>query len=86
MQEWSPYAFVNAPHLVDGTLTSRRGEFRLVPLPGGGTRLEGSTWYRLRIHPIPYWRLFADAIVHRIHLRVLDHVRTLAERSAGVTP
>jgi hypothetical protein len=85
LRELSPYGSIRAPHL-DGFFVATAGEFRLVPLPGGGTRLEGSTWYRLDIHPVPYWRLFADAIVHRIHLRVLDHVRTLAERSAGVTP
>jgi len=43
MQEWSPYRGLHQPHL-DGTMSSRRGEFRLIPLPGGRTRLEGSTW------------------------------------------
>jgi hypothetical protein len=85
LRELSPYGPIRAPHL-DGFFSATAGEFRLVPLPGGGTRLEGSTWYRLRIHPVPYWRLFADAIVHRIHLRVLDHIRALAERSPGVIP
>lgn len=84
LRELSPYGPIRAPHL-EGFFSATAGEFRLVPLPGGGTRLEGSTWYRLDIHPVPYWRLFADAIVHRIHLRVLDHIRALSEQSpAGV--
>ena len=41
MQEWSPYAQVYAPHL-DGFFRTSRGELRIVPLPGGRSRLEGS--------------------------------------------
>jgi uncharacterized membrane protein YhaH (DUF805 family) len=76
--EWSPYAHVHAPHL-DGYFRSVRGEFRLVALEGGRTRLEGSTWYLLDIGPRAYWDLWADDLVHRIHLRVLRHVKRLAE-------
>ena len=78
LEEWSPYARVTPPHLHD-YFRARRGEFRLVPLPGGRTRLEGSTWYEMRIFPEAYWVLFADALVARIHHRVLEHVRSAAE-------
>jgi uncharacterized membrane protein YhaH (DUF805 family) len=78
MVELSPYATVHAPHL-DGYFRSVRGEFRLAALPGGRTRLEGSTWYLLDMGPRAYWDLWADALVHRIHLRVLLHVKRLAE-------
>ncbi len=50
MAEWSPYRNVAAPHL-DGYLRVRDGEFRLQPLPGGRTRLEGRTRYEMRIFP-----------------------------------
>jgi hypothetical protein len=30
--------------------------------------------------PAGYWRLWSDAIIHRIHVRVLTHVKHLAER------
>jgi hypothetical protein len=80
MHETSPYQHVHAPHLVDG-LVSRRGEFRLVELPGGRTRLEGSTWYQLDMAPELYWRLYADALIGAIHQRVLAHVKGLAEAS-----
>ena len=77
LRELSPYR-IAPPHL-DGYFQSRRGEFRLIPLPEGRTRLEGSTWYELRIEPAAYWTPFANAIVTRIHQRVLSQVKTVAE-------
>jgi uncharacterized membrane protein YhaH (DUF805 family) len=79
LQEWSPYADIAPPHL-DGYFRSRRGEFRLVPLPGNRTRLEGSTWYEMKLQPAAYWVLYGDAIIGRIHGRVLRHIRATAER------
>jgi len=46
-----------------------------IPLPGGRTRLEGSTWYELDLAPQAYWSIWSDLIVHRIHRRVLEHIR-----------
>lgn len=83
--EWSPWRNVRAPHL-QGFLQSRRGEFRLVALPGGRTRLEGSTWYQLDVHPGLYWRPWADAIISRIHMQVLNHVAGLAEAEDAREP
>jgi uncharacterized protein YndB with AHSA1/START domain len=80
MHEWSPYRHVHAQHLLD-TLRSRRGEFRLVPLSGGRTRLEGRTFYQLSMEPQPYWSFFSDLLIHRIHQRVLAHIA--AEVSAS---
>jgi hypothetical protein len=77
MVEWSPYA-IHPPHL-DGYLVSRKGQFRLEPLPGGGTLLEGTTWYTNRMWPAPYWSFFSDALIRAIHRRVLDHIRRVAE-------
>lgn len=77
MHELSPYD-IHPPHL-DGMMASRRGEFRLIPLPGGRTRLEGSTWYDLEIRPLVYWELWSDALVHDIHDRVLEHIEQLSE-------
>ena len=78
MQEWSPYRHLHPPHL-DGTLRSRRGEFRLLALSGGRTRLEGRTWYSVEMGPSVYWALWSDALIHRIHVRVLEHVKALSE-------
>lgn len=81
LHEWSPYANVAPPHL-DSYLVSRRGEFRLVALSATQTRLEGSTWYEMRMAPRAYWVIFGDLIIHRIHSRVLDHIKATAERGA----
>lgn len=78
MVEWSPFD-IHPPHL-DHYLVSQRGEFRLIALPDGRTRLEGTTWYTNRMWPARYWQLWSDAIIHRIHLRVLQHIKGLAEQ------
>ena len=81
MRELHPWADPHPPHL-DGTFESVRGEFRLDPLPGGRTRLSGTTWYRVHMGPQAYWAVWSDAILHRVHGRVLNHVKGLAERDA----
>jgi len=78
MREWNPFHEVHPPHL-DNFLVSRRGQFLLEPLPDGRTRLEGTTWYQHGLWPATYWSWWSKAIIHRIHERVLDHVRQLAE-------
>ncbi len=80
MQEWTPYREVHPVHL-DGYLESRAGQFQLVPLDGGRTLLEGTTWYYHRLWPSKYWQLWSDYIIHTIHPRVLDHVKQLSERT-----
>jgi uncharacterized membrane protein YhaH (DUF805 family) len=77
MEELSLF-HIHPPHL-DNFLVSHRGQFRLERLPDGRTRLEGTTWYTNRMWPADYWGVWSDTIIHRIHRRVLDHVRSLAE-------
>jgi len=84
MKELTPYGNVHPPHL-DGFLRSRRGEFELQALPGGRTRLTGTTWYENRMAPEAYWRAWSDALIHRIHLRVLRFVAQLSERDQRST-
>ena len=81
MEEWTPYRAIHPPHL-RGFLMSRQGQFRLTPLPGGRTRLEGTTWYQHGLWPALYWRLWSDRIIHTIHRRVLRHVKQLSESEA----
>jgi len=78
MREWSPYREVNPPHL-DGYFRATQGEFRLIALPGHGTRLEGRTRYVLDMFPQSYWTLPADRLVTAIHRRVLRHIKAGAE-------
>jgi uncharacterized membrane protein YhaH (DUF805 family) len=78
MQEWTPYHNVHPAHL-DGYLQSCGGQFRLIPLEGNRTLLEGTTWYYHHMWPVNYWQLWSDYIIHTIHLRVLNHVKQLSE-------
>jgi hypothetical protein len=77
MQEFSPYRDLHAPHL-NNYLVSRRGEFRIRP-NAGGCVLEGSTWYTHAISPGWYWAPISDYIIHRIHERVLHHIKRNTE-------
>jgi uncharacterized membrane protein YhaH (DUF805 family) len=78
MEEWSPWEEIYAPHIED-TMVSQRGEFQLQRTPDGGTLLQGTTWYTLDLSPGLYWRLWSDTVVHRIHIRVLKHIKQLSE-------
>ena len=78
MEEWTPYRSVQPRHL-DGFLESKAGEFWLEPLPEGRTLLRGTTWYHHRMWPAAYWKWWSDFIIHRIHLRVLAHIKKRAE-------
>jgi uncharacterized membrane protein YhaH (DUF805 family) len=79
MEELSPYTHLRPPHL-NHYLQSRKGQFLLTRLPDGKTLLEGTTWYRNSFWPGAYWNLWSDYIIHRIHQRVLNHIRRLAEQ------
>lgn len=82
MHELSPYPGLHPPHL-DGFFVSRKGHFVLTALPGGRTRLEGTTWYTHNLWPETYWAIWSDVIIHRIHLRVLNHVKQLSENGVA---
>jgi hypothetical protein len=78
MNEWSPYASIMPRHL-HGYLVSKQGQFLLTPLPNGRTLLEGTTWYQHGLWPETYWTVWSQAIIHRIHMRVLNHIKVLSE-------
>jgi len=82
LEELSPYPRLNTPHL-HGYLRSHAGEFRLTALPDGRTLLAGTTWYTDEIWPSQYWKFWSDYIIHRIHLRVLNHIKAVSEHTPG---
>lgn len=79
MDELSLYNDLRPPHL-DNYFISRRGQFELKALPDGTTLLEGTTWYENRFWPAPYWHVWSNYIIHRIHKRVLTHIKSLSEQ------
>ena len=78
MREITPYAKIEPAHL-HGYFVSHQGQFLLTELPGGRTRLEGTTWYTAAMWPQAYWHWWSDYIIHRIHMRVLEHIRSQVE-------
>lgn len=69
---------INAPHLHD-YFVSKQGQFKLISLSNGKTRLEGTTLYYHHIKPAFYWRLWSNYIIHQIHNRVLTHIKANSE-------
>lgn len=67
------------PNHLHGYWVSKQGQFKLIALPNGHTLLEGTTWYVNKIQPSFYWTLWSDNIVHKIHNRVLEHIKSQAE-------
>jgi hypothetical protein len=80
MKELSIYQDVHAPHL-HGFMESEKGQFKLTQV-GKQVRLEGTTWYKHSISPEFYWGVISDQIIHKIHYRVLDHIKEHAEGMA----
>lgn len=78
MIEVSPYGALRPPHL-DTAIRSEKGEFLITPMADGSVELTGTTWYRSSILPSLYWDPMTDYLIHRIHSRVLNHIRDTVE-------
>jgi hypothetical protein len=76
MREFSWMHDIHPAHL-KGYLDIHGGEFKLVPVQIGdrqATRLEGTTWYENKMWPQAYWNMWTNYLIHRIHMRVLEHI------------
>ncbi len=62
-----------------GHIEIRRGQFILAENPDGTTRLLGKSWYRLMVYPSWYYDIWAEDITREVHLRVMNHIKILAE-------
>jgi hypothetical protein len=78
MKEMSPYNI--HPNHLHGYWVSKQGQFKLISLANGHTLLEGTTWYVNNIRPGFYWTIWSDYIVHKIHQRVLEHIKMQSEK------
>ena len=78
LKEISPYN-IDPAHL-HGYFVSKKGQFKLTALPNGKTLLEGTTWYTHKIRPSFYWKRWSSYIMHKIHTRVLQHIKKQAEK------
>lgn len=71
---------IDAPHLHD-YFVSKKGQFKLTELENGKTLLEGTTWYYHNIKPAFYWKEWSNLIIHKIHNRVLTHIKKNSEKT-----
>ena len=62
-----------------GHIEILRGQFILEGNADGTTRLVGKSWYRLKVYPVWYYDIWAEDITREVHLRVMEHIRILAE-------
>jgi hypothetical protein len=79
MNEWNPFWNVHPPHL-EGYFQSYKGQFKLTKISNSKTLLEGTTWYKVDIYPEFYWKIWSDMIIHKIHNRVLEHIKKESEK------
>lgn len=78
MNEFNPFWEIHPPHL-EGYFKSYKGQFKLTKIGENKTKLEGTTWYKVDITPEIYWKAWSNFIVHRIHKRVLNHIKIKSE-------
>jgi hypothetical protein len=83
MREFSPYEI--HPRHLDGYFVPEDAEFQLISNADGSTTLTGTSRYRNAMWPGHYWQLWSDAIIHRLHTRVFDHIRKLSEADSTRT-
>lgn len=62
-----------------GHLTLHRGRFELRDNHDGTTTLIGSSWYTLHVRPLWYFDWWTRDMTREVHLRVMNHVKRLAE-------
>jgi hypothetical protein len=63
-----------------GHLTLHRGQFQLINNNDGTTTLIGRSWYTLHMRPLWYFDWWTRDVTGHVHLRVMEHIKTLSER------
>jgi hypothetical protein len=63
-----------------GHITLHRGQFVLQDNHDGTTTLIGSSWYTLHVRPRWYFDLWTADMTRAVHLRVMNHIKRLAEQ------
>jgi len=62
-----------------GHLTLHRGQFQLIDNNDGTTTLIGRSWYTLHMRPLWYFDWWTRDVTSHVHLRVMEHIKTLSE-------
>jgi hypothetical protein len=62
-----------------GHIEIQKGQFVLRQNPDGSTTLIGNSWYKLNVYPAWYYDWWAEDITRNVHIRVMKHIKKLAE-------
>ena len=84
MKELSFYDHVHAPHL-KGYFRAVKGDFKLTKTDTGTTLLERRTWYEMDMRPSWYWGIYSHWLIHKVHLRVLKHIKQVSEKPNNIS-
>jgi hypothetical protein len=63
-----------------GHIDIEKGQFLLKDNGDGTTTLVGNSWYKLYVFPAWYFDYWAESITRNVHLRVMHHIKLLAEQ------
>ena len=64
-----------------GHIDILRGQFILQDNGDGTSTLIGNSWYKLHVFPTWYYDFWAESITRNVHIRVMEHIKELAEVS-----
>jgi hypothetical protein len=64
-----------------GHIDILRGQFILKDNGNGTTTLVGNSWYKLYVFPVWYFDIWSESITRNVHLRVMEHIKTLSEKN-----
>ena len=62
-----------------GHINILSGQFLLKDNHDGTTTLTGNSWYKLYVFPVWYYDIWAKSVIRNVHLRVMEHIKSLAE-------
>jgi len=64
-----------------GHLNLLKGQFILEDNGDGTTTLIGKSWYDLKVKPSMYFDYWTKDIISHVHIRVMEHIKSLSEGS-----
>ncbi|MBI1333318.1 MAG: hypothetical protein GC165_10615 [Armatimonadetes bacterium] len=85
LKETNPFGQVHAPH-EHGYFDVEWGEFQLIDLGNGRTRLIGTSRYRYNLFPAWYWGLINNTVVEQVHRRVMEEIKRRCESRSEPAP
>lgn len=78
--ESNPFWSEIYPLHLTGYFVSVKGEVKLTELSPSTTKAEKTTWYKIHMTPILYWKLWSNAIVERFHQAYLKELELNSEK------